>query len=119
MKQELAAPEAQVNRMAGEQRQVGIEWADWKAAAPVSVTVMEPPANVKVKRERARRVLWHKLLRPTLGNTVLFGCLMVLFSVYCLSCIGRAFGLQKEKPVRWEKMRRLTCQLGLAALFTA
>jgi hypothetical protein len=119
MKQELTTPEAQANRVMGERRMVGIEWIDFKATTPISVMVTEKPANVEVKRKRARRLLWHKLVRPTLGNIVLFGCLLGLFSFYCLNCVVRVFGLRKDKPSQWEQMRRLSCHFGLAFLFAA
>jgi hypothetical protein len=117
MKQELTAPEANADRVMGERRMVGIEWVDPKAATPISVTVTEAPAKVEVKRKRARRLLWHKLVRPTLGNLVLFGCLMGLFCLYCLSCVVQVFGLPNNKPSRWEQMRRMTCHFGLSLLF--
>jgi hypothetical protein len=117
MKQALAAPEELAKQAAGERRVVGMDCIGSKAAAPVSITVLETAASAEMGRNCARRMIWHQLIRPALGNIVLFGCLMGLFSLYCLSCIGRAFTfrLRKNRPGRW----RMSCQLGLAVLFTA
>lgn len=117
MKQELEAPEELTKRLVSGQRVMGIDWIDSKAATPVTVKVVEAPAEPEVPRKGGRWLALRDFVLRALGNVVMFVCLIGLFGFYTLSCLGHSVGLQQKKPSRWTRMKRLNHPLGLVLLF--
>jgi hypothetical protein len=100
---------------------VGIEWIDFKAAAPsFGDMVTEPPANVEVKRERARRLLLAQIGPAHAGQHSI-----VRVFAGAVQCVlpellwWPGFRIAERKTeFSWEQMRRLTCQLRVGRLYS-